>query len=229
MKNLKKILSLVLVLCGVLGMLALTSCGESENTNGGENTDGNNTDYKGYVVTVVDTDNNPVSGVNLMITNQSSAFSSPLTTDENGKANADVTGDGMGVVISSVPSGYIMPAKISGLLNAVFASGSKEVKITLEKEATAVKTTYTITIVDQNGDAVEGVTLQLCYGGQCLPAPATNADGATTLQLADASGVNLKLLTVPSGYTKPEATVNGEYHLAIEDGTTSVTFEITKN
>ncbi len=225
MKNLKKILSVILLACMLVGVLALTGCKEEEPP---VNPDNGGTDESGYVVTVLDTDGKPVAGVKLMITNSKDAFHNGETGND-GRMSADITGEGLGVVIVNTPSGYIKPAAVSGLFHAVFPEGSKQVTITLEKEAVEAKTTYTVVIKDQNGDAVEGVTLQLCYGGSCYPTPATNANGTTTVELTSPSGVKLKLLSVPDGYTKPDATIDGEYHLAIEDGVTTAEFVIEKN
>ncbi len=227
MKSLKKILSVILLACMLVGVLALTGCKEEEppvTPGDGGGSDGDS----GYVVTVVDTDGKPIAGVKLMLTNSKDVLHN-YETDSDGKVSADITGEGLGVVIVNPTSGYIKPEAVSGLFHAVFAEGSKQVTITLEKEASMTKTAYTITIKDQNGEAVEGVTLQLCYGGSCYPTPATDKNGKTTIELADPSGVNLKILSVPSGYKKPEATINGEYHLTIADGVTTAEFVIEKN
>ncbi len=228
MNTFKKIISLILAVCSILGALALTSCDKDNGGDKNNENDGGNETVTGYTVTVVDTNGNAVEGVSLMITNMVAV---PVTgkTDANGKLTANVEGDGMGVVVSSVPNGFIKPEKLSGsMFNIIFPENSKEVTLTLEKAAVE-ETLYTVTIKDQNGNSVKDVSLQLCFGGTCQTAPLTDDNGVCTLNLPNPEDVTLKILSVPEGYEKPEATIEGGYHYAFTNGEVRAEIIITKN
>lgn len=219
MKSFKKILTVVLVIAMTVSALALTSCKKDKNNDDKTNNSGNNTTVTDntYTVTVVDGDNNPVAGVQIMI---STTFDT-LTTDANGKITFE-SENGGSVMIMSVPAGYKDPKseEIS------FATGSKSLTLTVEKK-TSSKVTYTVTIKDQNGDAVVGANVQMCPNGTCMAAVPTNANGEATNQIDSGSTVSV-LLELPAGYTAPAANSNG-YHAVIEAGETSIVITVTKN
>ena len=164
MTALKKILSLLLVISMFACMLSLTACGkpnheEENNDNSGNNVnDGNNvTNDNTYTVTVLDGDNNPVEGVKLVITNDKTYPTA--TTDKDGKASAQFDeATTVSVMVTSVPDGYLKPEKVSGVYHGVFASGAKDLTLKIEKEADN-KVTYTVKVVDQNGDEVVGMVV----------------------------------------------------------------------
>ena len=87
--------------------------------------------------------------------------------------------------------------------------------------------TYTVTVVDQNGDAVVGAGVQLCYNGVCLPAVNTDDNGTITNLIKDGYEVSV-LITVPNGYSEPTP-VSGTYHAVIPEGQTEITITVTKN
>ena len=227
----KKILSLILACCMLLAVLSLTSCGDKGNDN--NDNDGNtnvggetNENVKAYTVTVLDGDNNPVEGVKLVITNEETYPTA--TTNASGKASVEFPeGTIVKVMVTTVPSGYLKPEKISGVYHGVFANGSTELTIMLEKEASNT-VTYTVKVVDQNGDAVEGLQIQLCPDGVCLADQfITNANGEISKDLAPGKKIDVKLYDL-SGYTLPAANDHG-YHAVIEAGETEITITITKN
>ena len=236
MTTLKKIISLLLVVCMLATVFSLTACGnknkdnkEEENKNKTPNENGGNENVstnKTYTVTVVDGDNTPVEGVKLVITDNKTFPT--VTTDNNGKASAELLGGTVSIMVTSTPDGYLKPEKVPGsIYHAVFAANSTELTLTLEKEASN-KVTYTVKVVDQNGDAVEGMGIQLCPGGVCLPDDfVTNASGEITKDLAPNSEVHVKLEGL-SGYTLPN-TLDGTYHAVIESGETEITVVVTKN
>ena len=229
----KKILSLVLVICMLAAVCSLTACGgkdnnddvsnDNNNDNGGNN---NVTTDKTYTVTVLDGENTPVEGVKLVVTDGKSYPTA--TTDKYGKASvqlpADVT---VSVMVTSVPNGYVKPEKISGVYHGVFASGSTEFTLKVEKEVDN-KVEYTVRVVDQNGDAVVGMSIQLCPNGVCLAEKfVTNENGEITVKLTPGSAVDVKLEGL-EGYTLPTP-VKDSYHAVIESGVTEVTVTVTKN
>lgn len=233
MTTLKKILSLILVICMLACVFSLTACGGKNKGNEGENnneTEGNNGGNSGneattktFTVTVLDGDNNPVEGVKLILTDNKTYPS--VTTGNDGKASAEFAdGSTVSVMVATVPSGYVKPTATSGVYHGAFAKNSTELTLRVEKERDN-KVEYTVKVVDQNGDAVVGISVQLCYNGICAPAVATNADGEITTKLAADTVVDVKLYAI-DGYTLPAANANG-YHAT--SGETEIIIEITKN
>ena len=90
-------------------------------------------------------------------------------------------------------------------------------------EAPSTKVTYTITVKDQNGDAVVGAEVQMCDDKGCkMPAP-TNENGVVTFTY-DPSNYHITIVGCPDGYTADSAQ---EYYF--EEGSTELTAVITKN
>lgn len=211
---------------------SLTACGEkdkNEGTNNENNENGGNENVstdKTYTVTVLDGENNPVEGVKLVITDGNSY---PTTTsDKDGKASVQLPkATTVSVMVTSVPDGYVKPEKVSGVYHGVFASGSTELTLKVEKEADN-KVEYTVKVVDQNGDAVVGMSIQLCPNGVCLAEKfVTNENGEITVKLNAGSEVDVKLEGL-EGYTLPTP-VKDSYHAVIESGETEATVTVTKN
>lgn len=232
MTVLKKILSLVLVICMLATVCSLTACGDkdkNEGTNNENNENGGNENVstdKTYTVTVLDGENNPVEGVKLVITDGNSY---PTTTsDKDGKASVQLPeATTVSVMVTSVPDGYVKPEKVSGVYHGVFASGSTELTLKVEKEADN-KVEYTVKVVDQNGDAVVGMSIQLCPNGVCLAEKfVTNENGEITVKLNAGSEVDVKLEGL-EGYTLPTP-VKDSYHAVIASGETEATVTVTKN
>ena len=85
------------------------------------------------------------------------------------------------------------------------------------------KITYTVTVVDQNGAPVAGVSIQMCTADSCLmPAP-TAEDGTVRFTLAPAA-YHATVAICPEGYTAEAA---AEYHF--EGDATALTITVTKN
>ena len=230
MKAFKRIISLLLVVCMLVCALSLTAC--KKNKNNGNNNDNNSNDNtntstdKTYTVTIVDGDNNPVEGVKLVITDEKSY--PQATSDASGKASAKLPEGTISVMITSTPDGYEKPEKVSGVYHGVFASGSTELKITLDKAA-STKVTYTVTVVDRSGAPVEGVEIQLCPGGVCLANNfTTDENGEISVEITPGKVVNVKLVSLPNGYTSGAADASG-YHATIDAEETDIEIEVTKN
>ncbi len=237
MKYTKRILSFLLAVSVCLSLsVALVSCGQTGNGENppvtGGNPDTPPADTKvSYSVTIQDKDGNAVPGVKLIVSDGASLFLN-AETDTNGKATVktDTEITNPGVMLTSVPEGYEKPAAVSGVFHAMFGT-AKELTMKIEKTATET-VTYTVKVVDQDGNAVAGVELQICHTS-CVSCDPTDANGETTktLRASDVEGKQLKvgILNAPDGYTIPEATIDDDYHAVIEVGDTSVTVVITKN
>ena len=230
----KKILSLVLVICMFATVLTFTACGDKDKNEGtnNENNETNNggnenvTTDKTYTVTVLDGENTPVEGVKLVITDGKSYPTA--TTDKDGKASVQLPeATTVSVMVTSVPDGYVKPEKVSGVYHGVFASGSTEFTLKVEKEKDN-KVSYTVKVLDQDGNAVVGMSIQLCPGGVCLAEKfVTDANGEITVKLNAGYTVDVKLEGL-EGYTLPTP-VKDSYHAVIESGETEVTVTVTKN
>ena len=232
--TLKKIISIILVICMLGCFLSLTACNKDENKNNENNENNENSNNgdngnvstdKTYTVTVLDGENNPVEGVKLIVTDNK-AFPN-ATTDKDGKASVTLAGSSASVMILSVPKGYVKPeSTIAGGFHGTFAKDSTELTLKVEKEASN-KATYTVKVVDQNGDAVVGIDVQLCYNRICAASVKTDENGEMTSELNAGTVVDVKLYE-KDGYTLP-AYVKDSYHAVIEGGETSVTVVVTKN
>ncbi len=82
---------------------------------------------------------------------------------------------------------------------------------------------FTVTVVDQNGDAVPNIMVQICKDS-CVP-KATDANGVAKFDFESTDGHKLSLFACPEGY---ETEYVGENYIYLEDGETEYTFEITK-
>ena len=218
----------------LMTVLSFTACGNKNNgndddkTNEGGNNDNNTTDnqttYKTYTVTILDGDKNPVEGVKLTFTDGKTYPSA--TTDANGKASVQLPEAKISVMVTSVPNGYEKPEKVSGVYHGVFKTDSTELTISLKKAETNT-VTYTVRVIDQNGDAVEGMQIQLCPDGVCLADQfITGANGEISKELTPGKTVDVKLYAL-DGYTLPSPLSNG-YHAVINAGETEVTITVTK-
>ena len=107
---------------------------------------------KTYTVTILDSDNNSVEGVKLIISDGETYLTA--TTGMDGKVSVVLPESTVSVMITAVPSGYLKPERVSGVYHGVFAQGSTELTITIEKE-TSNTVTYTVKVIDQNGKAVD--------------------------------------------------------------------------
>ena len=210
MKSFKRFLLLILVLClSLCSVFALASCDESENGNengggGNGNSEGNNGNGENsqsveYEVIVVDSFNVPVEGAKISLTIDGKQVVSKTETNAEGKVIYSASKEAQASVratVDTVPSKYTKPNPFK---NIDFESGSKSLTIVLGN-----KDCYTVTVKDQNGDAVVGVKLQLCFD-QCLAEkPLTDENGNAYFYYNnnDQSLVPYAtILELPSGYS----------------------------
>ena len=84
------------------------------------------------------------------------------------------------------------------------------------------KLTYTVTVVDQNGDPVVGAYVQLCIGEMCNMPVATNGEGIAQIKAQPDDWEVTLANPIPAGYTFE----GGKTPL---DGETEITITVTKN
>lgn len=226
MTTFKKILVLVLALCMMTSMFALTSCKKDNDTDNQDNNNpGNNAGNNPpasenvYTITVVDKSGNPVAGVAVTV---SPTFSS-YTSDANGKITFESDSNQIQAMVTSSPDGYQHDTNIVS-----FPSGSKELTLTVTKIADS-KVNYTIKVVDDEGNPVPDVLLQICYGTICLDSTfVTDSNGEITVSITSGYKVYVKIRGIPSGYTEGELNEDN-YHLTIPENVTNGTLVLTKN
>ena len=88
-----------------------------------------------------------------------------------------------------------------------------------EDEPANTNPVYTVKIVDEGGNPIPGVMVQICQGETCLPGPLSDENGTVTFQVAEADYKVSFLGGVPAGY---EYTTE-ETEFYFEDGSHEVT------
>lgn len=80
---------------------------------------------------------------------------------------------------------------------------------------------FLVTVIDDNGDTVEGVILQIRKDSRVMAR--TNKDGVATFPMIVTDGYKLSVLSCPEGYE-----YTGEARIPIKNGTSEYTLNITK-
>ena len=209
----KKILSLILVLVMMLSIVACGGKDKTPDTNDDEQQGTTDTKVT-YVVTVVDTDGKAVEGAVVSFTTKGGS-PIPFPTDSEGKASYK-TAKEVTAAVTAVPSGYEY-AKLNQKIEF-----DKDGKATITLTKKAEKAPYTIKVVDQNGNAVAGVKVQMCDdAGLCLIPTATNEEGIATYKYQEGN-FHVLINTLADGYTVDDMSVY--YYFTGRE----VTIEITK-
>ncbi len=78
---------------------------------------------------------------------------------------------------------------------------------------------FKVTVVDEGGNAVSGVMVQLCKDA-CVPAK-TDDNGVATFSIEVTDGYKLSVMSCPEGYE-----YTGEAEIYLEDGATEYTLEV---
>ena len=231
MKTFKKILSLLLVICMLTSVFSLTSCSkdkgkENKEENKEENNNGSVTDTnKTFTVTTVDENGTPIEGVKLTMADPNQKIYVPTTTDKNGKASLELPADAtVSILVTSVPTGYVKPETMSSsIYHAAFAKDSYDHTLTIKAEVDN-KVTYTINVLDTDGNPVANMQIQLCPGDTCLADKFyTDANGVLTVQLDPGKDVHVKLFDL-DGYLLLAPEDNG-YHGTLAAGQTEITID----
>ena len=190
----KKIISLILAATMLLAMsICLFSCDDETETS-----------PTIYTVTVVDDNGNPVKDVVITFTPESGEFSMKVTKDE-GKVTYEPA-EKFTASITSVPKGYKNDA-VGKTLNF---DEQGNVTVVINKEVTQVtKEDYVILVVDQDGNPIEGVYVQMC-ADVCLAPVLTGADGKASYNVAPDS-YKAQLTYLPDGYTVDDVAAKYEF------------------
>ena len=197
----------------IVAMVAAVMCGCSNNTNDATNntteaTKGEET----YTVKIVDQTGAPVVSVILQLTD-AKGETSLAVTDANGTVSVTSATAMDMVTLSSIPSGYVTDE----VPTSVKFNGETELTITLvAEEVQNNNVTYTVTILDQNGAAVPGVTIQLCDDENCKLPVVTDENGVAVCTYEEAE-YHVTLTELPDGYSSEtrEFLFNGATELTI--------------
>lgn len=184
----------------------------NEGENGGEN--GSVDEKITYTVTVKNEDGQPVKGAKVTF-QTSGGTEMPWTTDANGVATYK-SADTVKVKVTAIPSGYTY-SKLEAV-QTFDANGNLEVvlsKLDLPD--------WTIKVVDQDGNAIAGVQVQMC-ADVCLRPQTTDSEGCAVY--VDYEGdyhAQLsyeKIEDLPEGYTVDRA-IDAYYDFV--DGVATIT------
>ncbi len=197
----KRIIALLLAVSVLLLTLGCTvSCKDNTTDDNGGTTpvdpdngnNNNNQTEKGidYSVTLKDIFGNPIAGVSLKFTygNESTEV---VVSGADGKATKKIdTYDD--VIVEFVDLlGYGNLSKAKRNLNG-------------ETEKTLVlPTVATLTVVDADGNPIEGVEVQICHN-VCIPPQPTNAEGVVKGSIDSTERVKVNIVSVPEGFVVPE-------------------------
>ena len=191
----------VVILAIVLLVTLLPGNGDKGSQGGeGEQQGTTDTDTKvSYVVTVVDTEGNAVEGAVVSFTTKGGS-PIPFPTDSEGKASYKTARE-ITAAVTAVPSGYEY-AKLNQKIDF-----DKDGKATITLTKKAEEAPYVIKVVDQNGNAVEGVIVQMCDdAGLCLIPTATNEEGIATYKYQEGN-FHVLINTLVDGYTVDDMSV----------------------
>lgn len=223
-------------ICVVVAVILLIVLlpGNNDSGDGGNNDDGNNGDGSGnvdpqpetdvtYSVTVVDQDGNPVKGAMVYFYGNGSGIDVPFPTNKDGVASYKTDKGVASVSLFTLPTGY----EYVKLGQKQDLDSDNKLTITVTKKAEEnTGVSYTVRVVDQNGDAVVGAMVQMC-SDRCFPLDPTDENGES-VSIRKQDDFKAQIVSLPDGYTD---ITNGEYQLFSGDaeGGFTVTIVVTKN
>lgn len=210
----KKIVALILTAVMLMSMSAmLFACNNDNQPDQGTN-EGNNDNKEtkvNYTVTVTDTDGNPIKGAVITFSPKGS-MSVPFSTDEEGKASYK-TNKEMTAVVTSVPKGYEC-AQLGKSL-----SFDQDGKASVVVSKVEVELYFIIKVVDEEGNPISGVIVQMCDDGGSCRKPVTTGDDGTAGYAYESGSFHAQLTQLPDGYTVDDV---AKYYI-FENGVATIT------
>ncbi|MBP3315051.1 MAG: Ig-like domain-containing protein [Clostridia bacterium] len=188
------IAALALVIIVPIVLVAALSGGNSNGNEGGTEGGGDVAPATkiNYTVTVVDADGVAIKGVKLTF-KVAGGSDIPWTTDADGKASHK-TDKSVKVTIDTIPAGYTY-AKL-GAEQSFDSNGA--LIVTLEKLEVEK---FVVRVVDQYGNPVAGVSLQVCNDMNCVPMPKTDENGESSRPVLDGDYAAKISSELPEGYS----------------------------
>lgn len=92
---------------------------------------------------------------------------------------------------------------------------------TTASSPTNTRITYTVTVLDESGNPVEGVEVQICDGDRCLMPNTTGADGKVSFKTTSGNFEAL-IKDAPAGYT-----YDATQYIPFPEGATELTVTLT--
>ena len=201
----------VVALVALIVLLCTITPGGGDNTGGGN---GGSADGP-YTVTVVDQNGNPVAGVKLTYTTSKGIPFPNNKTDANGKFSFTLNENGVKIKVDSIPQGYEY-SKVG--VDQTFGN-DRNLTITL----TALEP-IVIRVVDDEGNPVAGVLVQMCESsGSCRMPVTTDENGNAYYTYEDGEFKAQLTSGAPDGYSVDDPTA----YYPIVDG--EVTIVLNKN
>lgn len=201
---LKKILTMALAVIMMLSLtLCLFACNDDDKDK--ENGDKENGGSVTYTVTVLDDQGNPVAGAQIFFT-ETDGLSVPYPTDENGVASFP-SEKKVSASVLAVPEGY----EYDKLTVTQSFDKDGKLSITVKKAAAPTGDPYVITVVDDEGNPIAGVPVQMCnkVSGICIPGGTTDENGQFSYTYREGEfRAQITSGKIPEGYTvegDPEA------------------------
>ena len=203
----------------ILPIVLIIALGGNSNDAGDETNDTNppvtdeTVEKVRYTVTVVDQYGNLVDGVSVEFV----ADTSLTWKTKSGVAEYNTTKEITAAIITKIPAGY----SYDNLGKELYFDSTANIKITL----TSNKSPVSVKIVDQDGNAVAGVTVQVCEtgeGGSCVGLGETDENGVATKVIKNAD-YKAQITILPEGYTVEDISA----YYPLENG--EVTIVVTKD
>lgn len=191
-----------------LTLSLLCGCGGGDQT---QTTLSSDNEEKTYTVTVVDQDGNPVANAIMQWTDAAGGTQLAITG-----ADGIVTATGetamTSISVTSVPENYTASQSIYEF----GSQASLTIVLTGTGSAENTNVTYTVTVVDQDGNPVSGVIVQICDEENCKLPMTTDENGTASAEYAQ-SEYHVTLNTLPDGYSSEETDFyfNGATELTI--------------
>jgi hypothetical protein len=236
MKNIKRMLALVLAMMMVLCLFA---CGNDDNgttepdtstttesqpqvtkpqaTEPDDEKDPEPVEFV-YTVVVKDTAGNPIAGVPVQICAGESCV--PKVTDANGIAGYDTEINGneaLTAKLIKVPEGY------TAEVTEIVMEGVDSVEFVLKADsADTTDFVYTVQVITTEDVGIAGAWVQICAGSTCVPKQ-TDARGMAGYEeeITGDGALTVKLINIPEGYELAEGE---EAEIALADGSTDAIF-----
>ena len=188
----KKLICLLLAVVMLTTLsVSLFSCTPEENQGGNE--EENKETKTTYTVTVTDKDGNPIKGAVVTFSPKGST-PVPFPTDAEGKATYK-TAKEMTAAITSVPAGYEY-ANLGKTQNF-----DKDGNLTVQISKVEVSLYFIIKVVDEQGNPIAGVRVQMCDEADSCRKPVTTGADGTAGYAYEAGNFHAQLTDLPEGYT----------------------------
>lgn len=166
-----------------------------------------------YTVKFVDDNGAPIRGLTIRFVRDDVA-SENFVTDNKGEAKIDLE-ESRNIRVELVSfDGWVEPAARKLTFGRMY-----DLEVELEEDTSF---TLTATVVDENGDAIVGASVQLCVGAICLSASNTNEDGEITGTFKTEGKIKVKIISLPDGYVMPSAIDEDGYHFYFDAGETDI-------